>query len=129
MDEQQINAIVENNELEDLKQLNQVDMNQYAQQPIEMVKSPVKKKVEVIELAEEKIMREMREVKERKEEEKRRKEGLKKQMIVETQVNRVENDTSMSKGDDIDFNQYISQPGSRLEQPKERVELPTKTLR
>jgi len=30
MDEQQINAIVENNELEDLKQLNQVDMNQYA---------------------------------------------------------------------------------------------------
>jgi hypothetical protein len=31
MDEQQINAILDNNELEDLKQLNQVDMNQYAQ--------------------------------------------------------------------------------------------------
>jgi|LauGreDrversion4_2_1035121.scaffolds.fasta_scaffold586024_1 molybdopterin converting factor small subunit len=73
-----------------------------------MVKSPVKKKVEVIELAEEKIMREMREVKERKEEEKRRKEGLKKLMIVETEVKRVDNDTSMSKGDEIDFNQYIS---------------------
>lgn len=38
-----------------------------------MVKSPVKKGVAVIELAEEKILREMRDVKERKEEEKRRK--------------------------------------------------------
>jgi hypothetical protein len=35
----------------------------------------------------------------------------------------------MSKGDDIDFNQYISQPGSRLEQPKEKVEPPTKPVR
>lgn len=30
-------------------------------------------------------------------------------MIVDTQVKRVvDNDTSMSKGDEIDFNQYIS---------------------
>ena len=35
----------------------------------------------------------------------------------------------MSKGDEIDFNQYISQPGSRLEQPKERVEVATKGVR
>jgi hypothetical protein len=35
----------------------------------------------------------------------------------------------MSKGDDIDFNQYISQPGSRLEQPKEKVEAPSKPVR
>ena len=60
---------METNELEDLKQLNQLDLNQYAQAPIEMMKSPAKKETPsknsfVIEFAEEKIIREMREAKE-----------------------------------------------------------------
>jgi hypothetical protein len=47
-----------------------------------MVKSPVKRgEVAVIELAEEKIMREIREGKERKELEKRNKEDQRKKMI------------------------------------------------
>ena len=75
-------------------------------------KSPVKQEKRgggvVIELAEEKIMREMREAKERKEDEKRKRdEERKKMMNTQEIVKRViDNDTSMSKGDDIDFNQY-----------------------